>query len=62
MILDDEPFTVAMMDKYISEHGYKNDITEQRLHHEIYLTDARRVLPEKWRTVIRHPICREEKS
>jgi hypothetical protein len=27
-----------------------------RLHHEIYLSDARKVVPEKWKTVIRHPI------
>ena len=28
-----------------------------RLHHEIYMSDARKVAPEKWKTVIRHPIC-----
>jgi len=33
-----------------------NDFTEKRLHHEIYLSDARRVDPEKWKTVIRHPV------
>jgi dTDP-4-dehydrorhamnose reductase len=32
------------------------DITDQRLHHEIYLSDARKVAPEKLKTVIRHPI------
>ena len=26
------------------------------LHHEIYMSDARKVAPEKWKTVIRHPI------
>ena len=53
---DDEPATVALMDEYISEHGYANDITDDRLHHEIYLSDARRVAPERLKTVIRHPI------
>ena len=53
---DDEPATVAIMDNYIRENGYINDITDKRLHHEIYLSDARKVAPEKWRTVIRHPI------
>lgn len=53
---DSEPATVAMMDDYLREQGYENDINEQRLHHEIYMTDARRVAPEKWKTVIRHPI------
>ena len=36
--------------------GYDLDITDQRLHHEIYLSDARKVAPEKLKTVIRHPI------
>lgn len=53
---DDEPTTVALMDEYLAENGYINDITSTRLHHEIYMSDARRVVPEKWKTVIRHPI------
>lgn len=53
---DDEPATVAIMDKFLSENGYINDITDARLHHEIYLSDARKVEPSKWKTVIRHPI------
>lgn len=53
---DDEPATVALMDQYILENGYVNDISNERLHHEIYMSDARKVPPEKWRTVIRHPI------
>lgn len=32
----------------------------QIMHHEIYMSDARKVAPEKWKTVIRHPI-REKK-
>ena len=44
---DDEPQTVALMDEYIAQNGYENDITESRLHHEIYLSDARKVAPEK---------------
>lgn len=53
---DDEPATVARMDQYIQENGYINDISDKRLHHEIYLSDARKTAPEKWKTVIRHPI------
>lgn len=53
---DSEPATVAIMDNYVKESGYINDITGKRLHHEIYLSDARKVAPEKWKTVIRHPI------
>lgn len=53
---DDEPVTVALMDEYIRENGYENDITSSRLHHEIYLSDPRKSAPDKWKTVIRHPI------
>ncbi len=53
---DDEPATVAMMHEFMEQQGYKLDITEKRLHHEIYLSDARKVAPEKLKTVIRHPI------
>ena len=53
---DDEPATVAMMDQYLQENGYVNDLTADRLHHEIYLSDARKVEPAKRKTVIRHPI------
>ena len=53
---DDEPVSVALMDEYISSQGYENDITDKRLHHEIYLSDARKVPAEKWKTIIRHPI------
>ena len=53
---DDEPETVALMDEYLEKNGYVNDFTDKRLHHEIYMSDARKVAPEKWKTVIRHPI------
>ncbi len=59
---DDEPQTVALMDEYIAQNDYENDITESRLHHEIYLSDARKVAPEKWKTVIRHPIKRSRQQ
>ena len=53
---DDEPKTVDIMNEYIEANGYENDINDTRLHHEIYMSDARKVTPEKWKTVIRHPI------
>lgn len=56
---DDEPATVAQMDTFLAENGYENDFSDGRLHHEIYLSDARKVAPEKWKTVIRHPIRRK---
>lgn len=53
---DDEPATVAVMDAYLGANGYENDFSDTRMHHEIYLSDARKVVPEKWKTVIRHPV------
>lgn len=53
---DSEPESVAKMDAFLQEQGYAGDLSEARRHHEIYLTDARRVPPERWKTVIRHPI------
>ena len=53
---DDEPQTVALMDTFIKEQGYVNDLNENRRHHEIYLSDPKRTVPEKWKTVIRHPV------
>ena len=53
---DDEPATIALMDAYLEQSGYVNDMNTERFHHEIYLSDARKVAPEKWKTVIRHPI------
>ncbi len=55
---DSEPASVALMDVWLKDNGYENDINDNRLHHEIYLSDVRRVAPEKWKTVIRHPIRR----
>ena len=53
---DDEPESVALMDRFLEDNGYENDLSATRLHHEIYLSDARKVAPENWKTVIRHPI------
>ena len=57
---DDEPKTVSLMHDFMTEAGYELDITEKRLHHEIYLSDARKVAAERLKTVIRHPIKRKE--
>lgn len=55
---NDESASVALMDEYLAENGYVNDLTGTRLHHEIYISDPRKAAPEKWKTVIRHPIRR----
>ena len=56
MAFDNEPETVAMMDRYLEESGYVNDFTGKRRHHATYLSDPRKTAPEKCKTVIRHPI------
>ncbi len=53
---DNEPATVELMHSFIAQEGYALDITDKRMHHEIYLSDARKTAPEKLKTVIRHPI------
>ena len=58
---DDEPATVDIMNRFIEKNGYENDFSDSRLHHEIYLFDARKVAPEKWKTIIRHPIINADK-
>ena len=55
---DDEPATVEAMRDFAEERGYVEDFSDERLHHEIYLNDARRTAPEKLKTVIRHPVRR----
>ena len=57
---DDEPATVEIMHNYIEKQGYVLDISDKRLHHEIYLSDARKVAPERLKTVIRHPIRKKD--
>ena len=53
---DDEPATITLMEQYAIGNGYAFEISESRRHHEIYLSDPRRVAPEKLKTVIRYPI------
>lgn len=53
---DNEPATVEQMHRFLEEQGYIPDITNVRPHHEIYLSDPRKTVPEKLKTVIRHPI------
>lgn len=53
---DDEPATIQKMKAFFEEQGYAEDLSEKRLHHEIYLSDPRRTAKERLRTVIRQPI------
>ena len=53
---DDEPATVEALDKFANERGYLIDINDERRHHEIYISDPRKVEPNRLKTVLRHPI------
>lgn len=53
---DTEIESVNKMDQYLIEQGYESDFTDVRKHHEIYLSDIRKVDINKWKTIIRHPI------
>jgi len=53
---DTEPETLARMDAFATEHGYRPDISDERFHHEIYLSDPNRTAPEKRKTILRHPL------
>lgn len=55
---DDEPPTIAALDAFIEQNGYRTEMSGLRQHHEIYLGDPRKTTPDKLRTVIRHPIVR----
>ncbi len=56
----EKDFAWAVRNEYLKQTGYVEDISDERRHHEIYLTDARKTAPEKWKTVIRHPVRKEK--
>lgn len=55
---DNEPATIDIMNDFLKQEGYRNDFSDTRMHHEIYLSDVSKAVPEKWKTIIRHPIKR----
>ena len=55
---DNEAESIEKLERFISDSGYKQDISQIRRHHEIYYGDPRKIAPEKLKTVIRHPIAK----
>ncbi|MDR0919493.1 MAG: GyrI-like domain-containing protein [Oscillospiraceae bacterium] len=53
---DTESITIQKLTEFTEKSGYQIDMSENRRHHEIYLGDPRKTVPEKLKTVIRHPI------
>ncbi|MBR1834959.1 MAG: GyrI-like domain-containing protein [Bacteroidales bacterium] len=53
---DDEPVTIAAMKAYAESTGHPF-AHDERMHHEIYLSDPRKTALEKLKTVIRIPIA-----
>jgi len=47
-----EPESLAKMKKLMEEEN----LVKNGLHHEIYLSDPRRVPEEKWKTILRQPV------
>ena len=57
---DNEPATIAALDKYAADNGYEVDREGNRRHHEIYISDPRKTAKDKLKTVIRHPVRRRK--
>ncbi len=51
-----EPISTEKMAIFAQENDYCIDISDTRHHHEIYLSDPRKVDVSKWKTILRHPI------
>ena len=56
---DDEPKTIVVLDGFARQNGYVLDINKNRLHHEIYISDPRKVASDRLKTVLRHPIRKD---
>lgn len=51
---DEAPVLEELHDRFIPDNG----LVMTGIHHEIYLSDSRRVAPEKMRTILRQPVAR----
>ncbi|MHB8779385.1 MAG: GyrI-like domain-containing protein [Anaerolineales bacterium] len=54
-----EPTTIERMKEFMKENGLKDNVGPKGKHHEIYLSDPRRIAPDKMRTVLRHPVIKK---
>lgn len=56
----EEQRTVQLMNDFIEDEGYTTDFSDDRYHHEIYISDPRRSNPENLKTVLRHPVRKKD--
>lgn len=56
-----EQVPIDKIGAYIAQNGLVDACGEKRRHHEIRLSDPRRMAPEKQKTVIRHPVSKKGK-
>ena len=54
-----EPTTIKRMKEFMQENGLQDNVGPNGKHHEIYLSDPRRIAPDKMRTVLRHPVIKK---
>lgn len=52
----EEDKSIALLKEFICAQGYQDECSDDRRHHEIYLSDPRRSAPERLKTVLRHPV------
>ncbi|GMM17449.1 hypothetical protein LAYK3_05640 [Lactobacillus amylovorus subsp. amylovorus] len=53
---DDEPATITKMHQFIAKNDLGLDFSDQRRHHEIYLSNPQRTKLENLKTIIRLPV------
>ena len=53
---DDEPATMLKIERFIAQNGLREDHSDLRRHHEIYLSDPRKTIESKKKTILRVPV------
>lgn len=59
---DAEERSIMQLRDYMAANGLRDETGAVRKHHEIYLSDPRRTVPERLKTVLRLPVTREQKD
>ncbi|MDL2253022.1 GyrI-like domain-containing protein [Ruminococcaceae bacterium OttesenSCG-928-I18] len=54
-----EDRSLALLRNFAEKNGFIQDFSPTRHHHEIYLGDPRKTKPERLKTILRHPVKRD---